>query len=81
MSTHDRYALPPDGTGWAVPMTGNAHFSWEYDDGRARLLALYAKGKAKQWDAATRIDWALDVDPANPLGMLPEMSPLYGSRT
>ncbi len=81
MSTFDKYALPPDGEGWAVPMSGHARFSWEYDEGRARLLALYAKGKAKQWDAATRIDWSLDVDPANPLGMPDEMSPLYGSRT
>jgi hypothetical protein len=80
MSTHDTYAFPA-GDGWDVPMNGQAHFSWEYDDGRQRLLDLYAKGKAKQWDAATRIDWSLDVDVANPLGMAPEMSPLYGSPT
>ncbi|HEU0132717.1 MAG TPA: ferritin-like domain-containing protein [Mycobacteriales bacterium] len=81
MSTHDLYVTPTDNGGWAVPMAGSAHFSWEYDDGRQRLLDLYAKGKAKQWDAATRIDWSLDVDPTNPLGMPPEASPLYGSPT
>jgi hypothetical protein len=81
MSTYDKYACPADTGGWDVPMSGSAHFSWEYDDGRQRLLDLYAKGKAKQWDAATRIDWSLDVDLGNPLGMAPEMSPLYGSPT
>ena len=81
MSTNDKYAFPTQGSGWDVPMAGNARFSWEYDDGRQRLLDLYAKGKAKQWDAATRIDWSVDVDPSNPLGMPPEMSPLFGSPT
>ena len=50
-------------------MAGEARFSWEYDDGRDRLLALYAKGKDKQWDAARRIDWDLEVDPGNVLGL------------
>ena len=54
---------------WNVPMSGDARFTWEYDDGRARLLALYQKGKDKQWDAATRIDWDLEVDPYNLLGL------------
>jgi hypothetical protein len=81
MTTKQMYAFPTEGTGWDVPMSGQAHFSWEYDDGRQRLLDLYAKGKAKQWDAATRIDWSLEVDPGNPLGMAPEMSPLFGSTT
>ena len=43
-------------------------FNWEYDDGRERLLALYQKGKDKQWDAVKRIDWDLEVDPYDPLG-------------
>jgi hypothetical protein len=80
MSTHSRYVFPA-GSGWDVPMSGTTHFSWEYDDGRQRLLDLYAKGKAKQWDAATRIDWSLEVDPSNPLGMPVEMTPIYGSPT
>src|SRR5688500_5637759 len=81
MSTHERYAFPTDGGGWDVPMAGQAHFTWEYDDGRDRLLSLYAKGKQKQWDAATRVDWSLEVDPANPLGMPVELTPIYGSPT
>ena len=81
MSTHDLYAYPSGAEGWNVPMTGDAHFSWEYDDGRRRLLDLYAKGKAKQWDAATRIDWSLDLDHSNPLGMPLELTPIYGSPT
>lgn len=81
MSTHELYAFPADAGGWDVPMAGQTHFTWEYDDGRQRLLDLYAKGKAKQWDAATRIDWSLDVDPANPLGMPTELTPIYGSPT
>jgi hypothetical protein len=81
MSTHDHYTSPVDPAGWSVPMSGAAHFTWEYDDGRRRLLDLYAKGKAKQWDAATRIDWSLDVDPSNPLGTVPELNPIFGSPT
>ena len=81
MSTHDHYVTTVERDGWRVPMTGSAHFTWEYDDGRQRLLDLYAKGKAKQWDAATRVDWALDVDRGNPLGMVPELNPIFGSPT
>ena len=75
------YTAPVDPAGWGVPMTGRAHFTWQYDDGRQRLLDLYAKGKAKQWDAATRIDWSLDVAYGNPLGMPRELVPIYGSPT
>jgi len=62
-------------------MAGDTRFTWEYDDGRAKLLALYQKGKDKQWDAAKRVDWSLPVDPGNPL-MMPEQSiPIYGSKS
>ena len=57
MSTHDLYTEPVDTSTWDVPMIGDARFTWEYDDGRDRLLALYQKGKDKQWDAQKRIDW------------------------
>jgi hypothetical protein len=69
-----------DGT-WDVPASGAARFSWQYDEGRQRLLALYQKGKDKQWDAMHRIDWRLDLDPDDPLGMPPQSNPLLGSRT
>ena len=57
MATYDHYATPvPPGT-WDVPAAGATCFSWEYDDGRSRLLDLYQRGKDKQRDAAKRIDW------------------------
>ena len=45
----------------------------------ARLLSLYQKGKDKQWDAQSRIDWSLDVDPTNPVGVPDQFHPLFGS--
>ena len=65
MST-DHYAMPlSNGSTWSVPTTFDTTFQWEYDDTRDRLLSLYAKGKQKQWDAAERIDWSIDVDPGS----------------
>jgi hypothetical protein len=70
MSTADKYAIATDvTTTWDVPAHGSARFSWEYDDGRDRLLSLYQKGKDKQWDSTKRIDWSVEVDPTNPVGM------------
>ncbi|MFJ4011289.1 ferritin-like domain-containing protein [Streptomyces sp. NPDC090026] len=80
MSTQDRYTTPPDSLLWQVPADGAARFSWEYDDGRDRLLALYQKGKDKQWDGAKRIDWGLEVDPTDPLGTPDEVLPLHNTR-
>ncbi|MFJ9039562.1 ferritin-like domain-containing protein [Streptomyces sp. NPDC102406] len=79
MSTHELYTRAPDEPNWSVPSTGSARFSWEYDDGRDRLLALYQKGKDKQWDGAKRIDWELEVDPYDPLGTPDEAMSLYGT--
>jgi P-aminobenzoate N-oxygenase AurF len=80
MSTADKYAIPTDvTTTWDIPANGSARFSWEYDDGRDRLLSLYQKGKDKQWDSTKRIDWSIEVDPVNPVG-LPEMyNPFTGT--
>ena len=41
MSTYDLYTTPVDRGTWDVPATGAARFSWEYEDGRQRLLDLY----------------------------------------
>ena len=80
MSTYDLYARPvPPGT-WDVPAAGAARFSWEYDDGRQRLLDLYQRGKDKQWDAAKRIDWDQPVDPFNVMEAGDAINPIYGSR-
>jgi hypothetical protein len=78
--TTDRYVSPVEpGTTWDVPAAGAARFSWEYDEGRDRLLSLYQKGKDKQWDAQKRIDWDLEVDPINVAGLPDEFNPLFGS--
>jgi hypothetical protein len=62
-------------------MAGQTRFTWEYDEGRKQLLALYQKGKDKQWDATKRIDWSLSLGEENPLGLPEEAIPIYGSRT
>ncbi|MFB0631384.1 ferritin-like domain-containing protein [Streptomyces sp. AB3(2024)] len=80
MSTHELYTKAPGEGVWQVPATGSARFSWEYDGGRERLLALYQKGKDKQWDGAKRIDWGIEVDPYDPLGTPDEALTLHGTR-
>ncbi|REF00877.1 ferritin-like domain-containing protein [Thermomonospora umbrina] len=80
MSTHELYTAPVDRTGWGVPMSGDTRFTWEYDDGRDRLLALYQKGKDRQWDSVTRIDWDLEVDPHDVLGIPDQALAVYGTR-
>ncbi len=79
MTTRDKYTEVPEPFFWQVPSAGDARFTWEYDEGRSRLLSLYQKGKDKQWDAQSRIDWAQDVDPMNPVGLPDEFHPLFGS--
>ena len=79
MTTKDKYTEVPDPYSWTVPNSCETRFTWEYDDSRARLLSLYQKGKDKQWDAESRIDWSLDVDPTNPIGIPDEFHPLFGS--
>ena len=80
MGSSEIYATPVDTTTtWDLPAAGESRFTWEYDDGRERLLALYQKGKDKQWDQTKRIDWSLDVDPDNPLGLGEVVNPLIGS--
>ncbi|MBF6170055.1 ferritin-like domain-containing protein [Nocardia blacklockiae] len=73
------YTTDPAAPDWSVQSTGQARFTWEYDDGRDRLLALYQKGKDKQWDGAKRIDWSLEVDPYDPLGVPDQGMVVYGT--
>ncbi|HZN75162.1 MAG TPA: diiron oxygenase [Micromonosporaceae bacterium] len=54
---------------WAARIGGTALFARDYDNHNEQMLRLYARGKQHQWDADARIDWSLDVDPDNPLGM------------
>jgi hypothetical protein len=79
MATADRYAAPLESDRWDVPQDFATAFRWEYADGRDSLLKLYAKGKQRQWDAETRIDWSLDLDPENPEQLPDESIPLFGS--
>ncbi|WP_460062610.1 ferritin-like domain-containing protein [Streptomyces sp. YKOK-I1] len=79
MSSFDFYISPVPKEIWNVPMAGDARFTWEYDDGRDRLLNLYQKGKDKQWDAQSRIDWDLAVDPDDVAGLPEQFNPLFGS--
>ena len=73
------YALPVDQTQWAVSSGATTIFNWEYDEGRDRLLNLYEKGKNKQWNAQTRIDWSIDVDPGSAENAPDEQIAIYGS--
>jgi hypothetical protein len=78
MSTR-RYTLPVDQTQWEVPSGNTTIFNWEYDETRDRLLSLYEKGKEKQWNAQTRLDWSVEVDPGAPENGLDYYIPIYGS--
>jgi hypothetical protein len=79
MSTKFRYTIPVEQTGWTVEAQTETQFAWEYEDGRDKLLTLYDKGKRQQWDAAERIDWSIDLDPENPMGLDDRSVQIYGS--
>jgi hypothetical protein len=75
-----RYAVPVEQTGWETgDGSGAVRFCWDYDSDREELLALYDKGKRKQWDAAERIDWSAEVDLDDPLHAPDEAVPIFGS--
>jgi hypothetical protein len=78
MSTR-RYTLPIEQTQWEVPSGNTTIFNWEYDDTRDQLLTLYEKGKEKQWNAQTRLDWSVEVDARSPENGLDYYIPIYGS--
>ena len=79
MSSTFLYRLPVEQTQWKVDGQTTTAFTWEYEDGSADLLRLYAKGKKQQWDAASRIDWSLDTDPDNPMGLDDRTIAIYGT--
>src|SRR5205085_4758011 len=70
----DLYALPVDVTQWKFDGATEIQFNWEYDDGSDALLELYEKGKKQQWDASTRLDWSLELNPDNPMELKDERS-------
>ncbi len=73
------YTLPVDQSQWQVNSSATTTFNWEYDETRDRLLTLYEKGKNKQWNTNTRLDWSIDVDPASPANAPDYYIPIYGS--
>ena len=46
-----------------VEDNADAIFTWDYERSRDQLIKLYEKAKTSQWNAATDIDWDIDVDP------------------
>jgi hypothetical protein len=70
--------MDPAGS-WAVPLGGDALFTWEYDAGAKQMLNLYSRGKQRQWDAELRLDWDHEVDPDNPLGLPDEFVWIAGT--
>ena len=73
------YTLPVEETKWEVPSGNTTIFNWEYDESRDRLLTLYEKGKEKQWNAQTRLDWSIEVDPGSESNSPDHYIPIYGS--
>ena len=73
------YTLPIDQTKWEVPSGSTTIFNWEYDEGRDRLLTLYEKGKEKQWNSKTKLDWSIDVDPGSEENGPDYYIPIFGS--
>jgi hypothetical protein len=72
MSTRRIYSLPVEITDWKFDGQTDIQFNWEYDDGSDALLELYDKGKKQQWDASSRLDWSLELDPDNPMQLKDE---------
>jgi hypothetical protein len=79
MAAEFRYVMPVEETQWRLPATGEVAFTWDYDARSTELLQLYSKGKQQQWDAETRIDWSLPVDPDDPMQMDDQVVPLHGT--
>jgi 1,2-phenylacetyl-CoA epoxidase catalytic subunit len=73
------YTHPVDQTQWQVPSGSTTVFNWEYDNTRDRLLTLYEKGKEKQWNTNTRLDWSIEVDPGSGENSPDSYIPIYGS--
>jgi hypothetical protein len=54
-------------------------FDFDYTAARDQLLRLYDKGTRRQWIGSDRLDWTLEIDPDNPVGMPEEINPLFGT--
>jgi len=50
-----------------MPSSYTSIFDWRYNRGEfPEMQTLYNRAKTSQWNAATDIDWSIDVDPFNP---------------
>ena len=67
---------PTLGVGPRMKIDDTQALGAELDLDRAALLTLYRNGKAKQWDAESRLDWSHELDPDNPLGMAMDLVPI-----
>src|ERR1700737_315755 len=54
-------------------------FDFDYTAARDQPLRLYDKGTRRQWIGSDRLDWTLEIDPENPVGMPEEINPLFGT--
>jgi hypothetical protein len=68
----------PRDTAWSIGQSFDMVFAPSLDAGQDGLVALYEKGKQRQWDAATRIDWSPSLDPDNPQLLPFEVLPIAG---
>jgi hypothetical protein len=64
---------------WSLPAAGETVFDFDYANGRDALLRLYDKGTRRQWVASDRINWDVDVNFENPLGVPDESIMLFGT--
>jgi P-aminobenzoate N-oxygenase AurF len=64
---------------WTIDSTLTTTFDFDYRSGRDQLLRLYDKGTRKQWLASDRLDWSIEVDATDPLGMPDEAIPIADS--
>src|SRR5260370_27305727 len=62
---------------WEIDTSATTVFDFDYTGGRDQLLRLYDKGTRRQWIGSDRLDWSLEGDPHNPVGLPDEMSPLF----
>jgi hypothetical protein len=60
---HRDIELPPTGPEERVSTAFPSVFNWDYKLRHQELMRLYEKGKTLQWNAATDVDWSIDVDP------------------
>jgi hypothetical protein len=66
--TVQQHAIPPVGDtleSYTSPMEIAWQFDYEIEI--EKLRELYSKAKRTQWDAETKLDWSIEVDPSKPI--------------